>query len=81
MAEALWKRCLDYLQDELPSQQYNTWIRPLQVEADGDGVLLRAPNRFVKDWVKDKYLHRIHEIMCEINDGHLIEVEITIGGA
>ncbi|MBL4571472.1 MAG: chromosomal replication initiator protein DnaA [Gammaproteobacteria bacterium] len=81
MAEAIWKRCLDYLQDELPSQQYNTWIRPLQVETEGDGILLRAPNRFVKDWVKDKYLHRIHEIVCEINDGRMIEVEITIVGA
>ena len=79
MAEALWKRCLDYLQDELPSQQYNTWIRPLQVEVDGEGLLLRAPNRFVKDWVKDKYLHRIHEIICEINDGQLVEVDIAIG--
>jgi|TARA_B110001454_G_scaffold213402_1_gene231558 chromosomal replication initiator protein len=81
VAEALWKRCLDYLQDELPSQQYNTWIRPLVVESNGDGILLRAPNRFVKDWVKDKYLHRILEIVCEINDGHLLDVEITIGGA
>jgi chromosomal replication initiator protein len=80
VAEAIWKRCLDYLQDELPSQQYNTWIRPLQVETEGDGILLRAPNRFVKDWVKDKYLHRIHEIVCEINDGTMIEVEVTIGG-
>jgi len=81
VAEAIWKRCLDYLQDELPSQQYNTWIRPLQVESDGDGILLRAPNRFVKDWVKDKYLHRIHEIVCEINDGQLLEVEVAIVGA
>jgi chromosomal replication initiator protein len=80
VAEALWNRCLDYLQDELPSQQFNTWIRPLQVEENGEGILLRAPNRFVKDWVKDKYLHRIHEIICEINDGRLIEVEIAIGG-
>ncbi|MGK0248260.1 MAG: chromosomal replication initiator protein [Oleispira sp.] len=79
MAEALWNRCLDYLQDELPSQQYNTWIRPLQVEAEGDSIVLRAPNRFVKDWVMDKYLHRIHEIVCEINDGLMIEVEVTIG--
>jgi chromosomal replication initiator protein len=81
VAEALWNRCLDYLQDELPSQQYNTWIRPLQVEAEGDSIVLRAPNRFVKDWVKDKYLHRIHEIICEINDGRMIEVEVSIIGA
>ncbi len=81
MAEALWNRCLDYLQDELPSQQYNTWIRPLQVEAEGESILLLAPNRFVKDWVKDKYLHRIHEIVCEINDGLMIEVGVSIVGA
>lgn len=81
MAEALWKRCLDYLQDELPSQQFNTWIRPLQAEANGDGVLLRAPNRFVIDWVKDKYLHRIHEILCEINDGRLVDVQLGVGAA
>jgi chromosomal replication initiator protein len=81
VAEALWNRCLDYLQDELPSQQYNTWIRPLQVEAEGESILLRAPNRFVKDWVKDKYLHRIHEIVCEINDGLMIEVGVSIVGA
>lgn len=79
MAEALWNRCLDYLQDELPSQQYNTWIRPLQVNVNGDGILLNAPNRFVKDWVKDKYLHRIHEIICEINNDRLITIDISIG--
>ncbi len=32
----LWQRCVDVLRDELPSQQFNTWIRPLQVEAEGD---------------------------------------------
>ena len=79
MAEALWTRCLEYLQDELPSQQFNTWIRPLQAEASAEGVLLRAPNRFVIDWVKDKYLNRIHEILCEINDGRLLDVKMEVG--
>jgi len=79
VAEALWTRCLEYLQDELPSQQFNTWIRPLQAEASADGVLLRAPNRFVIDWVKDKYLNRIHEILCEVNDGRLLEVQMEVG--
>ena len=81
MVEVLWTRCLDYLQDELPSQQYNTWIRPLQTEVRAESLVLLAPNRFVKDWVKDKYLHRIHEILCELNDGRLIEVMMDIGSA
>ncbi|MCM0990109.1 hypothetical protein KTC82_27175, partial [Klebsiella pneumoniae] len=36
MSVELWQQCVDLLRDELPSQQFNTWIRPLQVEAEGD---------------------------------------------
>ena len=78
MAEALWNRCLDYLQDELPSQQFNTWIRPLQVEENGVGILLRAPNRFVKDWVKDKFANRIQSLLEELNGGQVLSFELDI---
>jgi len=63
---ALWQQCLNSLQDELSSQQFNTWIRPLQAE-DGevDELCLLAPNRFVRDWVSDKYLKRINELLRE----------------
>lgn len=44
------------LRDELPSQQFNTWIRPLQVEAEGGELRVYAPNRFVLDWVNEKYI-------------------------
>jgi chromosomal replication initiator protein len=56
VSEELWQRCLTRLEDELPSQQYNMWIRPLQVAASADGaeLTLFAPNRFVVDWVRDK---------------------------
>ena len=69
MAEVLWESCLDRLQDELPEQQFNTWIRPLQLgDTDGkDGVCLVAPNRFVQDWVADKFLGRIRELYSQLN--------------
>lgn len=58
-----WQRCVDHLRDELPSQQFNTWIRPLQAESTAEGLTLFAPNRFVQDWVKDKFYTRICELI------------------
>ncbi|WP_110669649.1 chromosomal replication initiator protein DnaA [Salinicola halophilus] len=68
MSVALWQQCLNALQDELSSQQFNTWIRPLQAEDDpSDELCLLAPNRFVRDWVSDKYLKRINELLREVS--------------
>jgi len=81
LPEQNWRKCLDCLQDELPSQQYNTWIRPLQAEFNNDNTLrLLAPNRFVLDWVSDKFLDRIHELMAEFSDETPPEVILDIGG-
>ena len=64
----LWQKCVDLLQDELSSQQFNTWIRPLKVMGDDHDLCLLAPNRFVADWVKEKFLPRIEEILEDIAD-------------
>lgn len=70
MSQALWDKCLGYLRDELPDQQFNTWIRPLQIEesTDDEAIRLIAPNRFVQDWVSDKFLSRIHELIGQLAD-------------
>ncbi|MCZ2721842.1 chromosomal replication initiator protein DnaA [Marinomonas sp. 15G1-11] len=63
-----WDLCLKRLQDEFSAQQFNTWIRPLQVESSESGdLLLTAPNRFVLDWVTNKYQTRIKELLSEIS--------------
>lgn len=61
----IWGHCAESLQQELSAQQFNTWIRPLVPVADGSFTefCLMAPNRFIKDWVNDKFLHRIHELV------------------
>ncbi|MBL4795680.1 MAG: chromosomal replication initiator protein DnaA [Pseudomonadales bacterium] len=79
MASTLWPKCLDRLQDELSSQQFNTWIRPLQAEDAGDGLKLLAPNRFVLDWVNEKFLNRINEVMNELAEGHSPVIRLEIG--
>nr|WP_297457704.1 chromosomal replication initiator protein DnaA [uncultured Halomonas sp.] len=80
MSVALWQQCLNYLQDELNSQQFNTWIRPLQAEEGGvDELSLLAPNRFVRDWVSDKYLKRINELLRELAPAKPPKVSLAVG--
>lgn len=80
MALALWQQCLDTLQDELNSQQFNTWIRPLQAEEGESGELcLLAPNRFVRDWVSDKFAKRISELMRELSPAKPPKIVLTVG--
>jgi chromosomal replication initiator protein len=77
---ALWHQCLDYLQDELSSQQFNTWIRPLQAEqGEANELCLLAPNRFVRDWVSDKYARRISELMRELAPAKPPKVSLSVG--
>ncbi len=59
----LWNRCIRDLQAEIPEQQFNTWIRPLQAVEDGGVLRLLAPNRFVVDWLQEHYMERIVEIV------------------
>ncbi len=69
MPETLWNRCLRVLESELPMQQFNTWVRPLQVvERDGE-IRLLAPNRYVVEWLGDNSLQRIKELIREFASG------------
>lgn len=75
----IWEKCLSSLESEFPSQQFNTWIRPLQAEfADGRLVLL-APNRFVLDWIVERFLTRINELVKQYSDNKPPEVSLEIG--
>lgn len=79
MSVELWQQCIDLLRDELPAQQFNTWIRPLQVEAEGDELRVYAPNRFVLDWVNEKYLSRLLELLSERATGLAPSLSLLIG--
>ena len=79
MSVELWQQCVELLRDELPAQQFNTWIRPLQVEAEGDELRVYAPNRFVLDWVNEKYLSRLLELLGERTNGLVPALSLLIG--
>lgn len=71
---SLWQRCLRQLEAELPEQQFNTWIRPLQAVEDGRVLRLLAPNRFVVDWVNEHVAGRISELVAA--EGSSIALEV-----
>ncbi|MGX8941385.1 chromosomal replication initiator protein DnaA [Symbiopectobacterium sp. Eva_TO] len=78
MSLSLWQQCLARLQDELPATEFSMWIRPLQVELNDNTLALYAPNRFVLDWVRDKYLNNINGLLNDFcgMDAPLLRFEV-----
>lgn len=80
MSSVFWSQCLEKLQESISPQQLNTWLRPLQAEIIGSDLFLFAPNRFVLEWVNDKFLNKIQQIVSDSRkDGHPLSVKIQIG--
>ncbi len=74
----LWNRCIQKLEHEIPPQQFNTWIRPLQAEENGMELRLLAPNQFVLEWVQKNFLDQI-EAALPSNSGQAPQVILEIG--
>lgn len=81
LPEKVWKHCVDRLRDELPSQQFNTWIRPLQVQEGNEALRLAAPNRFIKDFVCEKYAERIVQLIREAEPGANADFVLEVGAS
>ncbi|MDO9392560.1 MAG: chromosomal replication initiator protein DnaA, partial [Methylotenera sp.] len=75
--ENFWPTCLSRLEQELSTQQFNTWIKPLSAEIDGNTVRLVAPNRFVMQWVKERFLKKIEQFAYELKLTD-IQIDFTI---
>ncbi|HLB41687.1 MAG TPA: chromosomal replication initiator protein DnaA [Gammaproteobacteria bacterium] len=79
VSTSLWEKCLHALESEFPSQQFNTWIRPLQAEQSNSKLVLLAPNRFVLDWIAERFLSRIKELVKQFSDNQAFSVLLEIG--
>jgi len=75
----VWDDCTHLLRQDLTSAEFNTWILPLQAREQGDCVRLYAPNRFVKDWVKQHYEQRIATLCAQVSGGRVHQVSFEIG--
>jgi chromosomal replication initiator protein len=78
--ENFWPTCLNRLEKELSTQQFNTWIKPLQSQTEGNALRLLAPNRFVMQWVKERFLKKIEQFAAELQLTD-IQIEFALSNA
>jgi chromosomal replication initiator protein len=75
--DTFWTACLDHLEQQLSPQQFNTWIKPLRYEDVTEAIVLTAPNRFVLDWVKARFVTVI-ERLAAAHFGTARKVELRV---
>jgi chromosomal replication initiator protein len=77
--DGLWQACVDQLAQELPEQQFNTWIKPLitTVADDFSKAVILVGNRFKLDWIRAQYANRIASLLQQLH-GQPIQVELAI---
>lgn len=76
-----WEHLLERLGRDIPEQQFNTWIRPLQCIQQEDQIRLMAPNAFVLDWVKKNYLEKLQGYLRDTPDPAIRHISLEIGSA
>ena len=79
MPTAIWQDCLSQLQETLPTTEFNLWIRPLQAEMIENKLYIYAPNRFVLDWVKNKYLTTISQLLNTLLGNDSLKLYLEVG--
>ncbi len=77
--DSLWQTCVEQLAQEMPEQQFNTWIKPLtaRVSDDLSKVTLFVANRFKLDWVRAQYAGRISTLLERLY-GQPITLELVL---
>jgi chromosomal replication initiator protein len=76
--DAIWQQCLGQLQSETNGDQFETYLRPLQVDFSKGRLTLLAPNIYVEEKVRSTYLTRISEYFAALNEGG--DVLLSVGG-
>jgi chromosomal replication initiator protein len=77
----LWQQCLVRLENELPEQQFNTWIRPLHAIESAENLQLLAPNQFVLDWVRKHHFKTISQTLHDLGPGADTQLKLEIGSS
>jgi chromosomal replication initiator protein len=78
---SLWQQCLVRLENELPEQQFNTWIRPLHAIENGNNLRLLAPNQFVLEWVRKHHFETISQTLNDLGPNAATRLQLDIGSS
>ena len=77
--QALWQACVDQLAQELPEQQFNTWIKPLTASLSDDfsRIHIEVANRFKLDWIRAQYAGRLAALLQQLY-GQAIQIDFLL---
>lgn len=75
--DSFWRSCLGHFEQQLPPQQFKTWIKPLKFQAVDNLVTLTAPNRFVLQWIRDRFLAEIQGLAAE-RLGTAVKIDLVL---
>ncbi|MDE2572711.1 MAG: chromosomal replication initiator protein DnaA [bacterium] len=79
--ESVWEACLDILERKFSTPVFETWLKPMRVEAlSTEEFCLKVPNQFAKDWVEGRLKSAIQGVIAELL-GHPIGVRFLVDPA
>ena len=75
----MWQACVEQLAQELPEQQFNTWIKPLNASLSEDFSLIHieVANRFKLDWIRAQYAGRFAALLQQLY-GQAIQIDFLL---
>lgn len=74
----IWAKCLERLKEELPTQEFSMWIRPLQCDQTENEIILYAQNHFILDWVRDKYRNTFAALLEEFSEDEPPQLKLNV---
>ena len=74
--DIIWQQCLILLKEQFGEQNYNTWFKQLQARYEDNKLQIIANNRLVQDFIRNKYLGQISNILNELTGG--IDIELIV---
>src|SRR6266436_6222307 len=79
MVNGVWQKTADRMRESLGKVGYETWITPLNfIDLHGRTAIIEAPNLFFRDWVKDRYLELMQQVLST-EVGESVEISLTVG--
>lgn len=81
MGTVIWQQCLAKLVEEVDSEQFDTYLKPLQVRVEDGSVALMAPNIYVEEQVREVYLARIKDLVSHLSGlDEVADIQLIVGG-
>jgi chromosomal replication initiator protein len=76
--ENIWLEAQSNISKVLTPQTFDTWIKPIHfIALKTNQIFLEVPNKFVKEWVEEKYLPMIQEAISSLT-GVRFQVEFKV---